>query len=401
MPHLPVLIIGSGLGGLTLAQGLSKHSIPFRVFERDAAQEQRLQGYRIRIHSDGIDALRTCLSEEVMRRFEETCAVHEKPGGRVDARTGEVMGPLTRGQAANSGAPRPDPGMVSLPADRRVMRSALLTNLEHLVSYGKDFTHYTVSSSSVTAHFADGTTAQGSLLVGADGIQSRVATQLIVGKAEPLDLARMIFGKTTLTQEVESTLLSPLRNGIAMAMDRNDMETRGQLSLFVESMRFTHPGAPPDYVYWVLLGERSFFGTDDRAILSSSCYAAAQMAIRATSDWHPGIRVILEAQEPTQTSALRLTSSDPEGVVNWPTERRVTLLGDSVHCMAPTGGSGANTALRDAALLVSVLSRGSEEAGWDKEVVAEYEAGMREAAGKAVAMSYAAASQAFGIRLPK
>jgi len=42
-----VIIIGGGLGGLTLAQGLKKHGISCAVYEKDMPRTDRLQGYRI------------------------------------------------------------------------------------------------------------------------------------------------------------------------------------------------------------------------------------------------------------------------------------------------------------------------------------------------------------------
>jgi 2-polyprenyl-6-methoxyphenol hydroxylase-like FAD-dependent oxidoreductase len=44
-PH--VLILGAGLGGLTLAQTLRKRGITFEVFERDASIDARFQGWAI------------------------------------------------------------------------------------------------------------------------------------------------------------------------------------------------------------------------------------------------------------------------------------------------------------------------------------------------------------------
>lgn len=45
-----VLIVGGGLGGLTLAQSLRKQGISYEVFERDADKDARAQGWAIAIH---------------------------------------------------------------------------------------------------------------------------------------------------------------------------------------------------------------------------------------------------------------------------------------------------------------------------------------------------------------
>lgn len=50
----PVLIIGGGLAGLTLANILKHHGIPYQVFERDHCPTARDQGWSI--------GLRFCLA---------------------------------------------------------------------------------------------------------------------------------------------------------------------------------------------------------------------------------------------------------------------------------------------------------------------------------------------------
>jgi 2-polyprenyl-6-methoxyphenol hydroxylase-like FAD-dependent oxidoreductase len=47
-PH--VLILGAGLGGLTLAQALRKKGISFEVFEKDKGLHARFQGWAIGLH---------------------------------------------------------------------------------------------------------------------------------------------------------------------------------------------------------------------------------------------------------------------------------------------------------------------------------------------------------------
>jgi len=47
-PH--VLIVGAGIGGLTLAQCLRKHGISYDIFERVASPDARGAGYAIGLY---------------------------------------------------------------------------------------------------------------------------------------------------------------------------------------------------------------------------------------------------------------------------------------------------------------------------------------------------------------
>jgi len=64
---LQVLIIGGGIGGLTLAQGLKKSGVSVAVYERDRTTTDRVQGYRVHINPAGSLALHECLRRNCSR----------------------------------------------------------------------------------------------------------------------------------------------------------------------------------------------------------------------------------------------------------------------------------------------------------------------------------------------
>jgi 2-polyprenyl-6-methoxyphenol hydroxylase-like FAD-dependent oxidoreductase len=77
-----------------------------------------------------------------------------------------------------------------------------------------------------------------------------------------------------------------------------------------------------------------------------------QLARQLTRGWHPNLRQLIDLTDLTTVQSINIRTSVP--VAPWESSN-VTLLGDAIHTMTPGRGAGANTALRDAALLCQTL----------------------------------------------
>ena len=250
---------------------------------------------------------------------------------------------------------------------------------------------------SVTAHFSNGTSAKGSLLVGADGIRSKVAAQLIGHPAQPRDLGmRLVYGKTLLTPEVEEVLHPSLQKGVSFAVDTTASGHR--LLVVCECMRFAHDETPANYMFWCIAGRKEAFEREDTDLLGLSGIQAAELAVELTKDWDPRIRIVTDKQSVDETAVLRMSSSDPDGTATWPTDPRVSVLGDAIHCMPPTGGQGANSAMYDAALLGKILAESGEDGatGWSGGTISKYEKAMRYNIGDIVGLACIGAEYVIG-----
>jgi 2-polyprenyl-6-methoxyphenol hydroxylase-like FAD-dependent oxidoreductase len=83
-----------------------------------------------------------------------------------------------------------------------------------------------------------------------------------------------------------------------------------------------------------------------------------QQAVLSRIDgWHPDLQALIEHADPDNSTLLSIRVVEPRE--RW-APGPVTLLGDAIHATSPTGGNGANTALRDADLLRRCLIEAAE-----------------------------------------
>src|SRR5437867_1184080 len=75
--------------------------------------------------------------------------------------------------------------------------------------------------------------------------------------------------------------------------------------------------------------------------------ALLQFAKEQAREFHVALRQMVDASEPGETLLVPLRMTPVKG---W-SSNSLTLMGDAVHLMPPTGSHGGNNALRDAALL--------------------------------------------------
>jgi 2-polyprenyl-6-methoxyphenol hydroxylase-like FAD-dependent oxidoreductase len=169
---LRVNIIGGGIGGLCLAQGLRKAGIAVTVYEQGPrrADPHWLQGYQIHVNPSGSRALQHCLSSP---HWETLIAASCVPNAGFQVLTEQM-------QEIAFVEPEMMDGMSHVPIVRTTLRELLLEGLDDVVNFGKEFTHYEQSpNGKVTAFFRDGTSVAADVLVGADGTGSKVRKQYL------------------------------------------------------------------------------------------------------------------------------------------------------------------------------------------------------------------------------
>lgn len=356
-----VVIIGAGLGGLCLAQGLRKNGISVAVYEKDASPFSRSQGYCIRIDQTGRHALQACLPPHRYLAFERTCAGSASGPNAGVAGVNTVNGRLETlaGKWVDSWRDGRHGETPDLRADRQTMRRVLLDGLQDCVHFGKQFLHYEErDDGKVLAHFVNGASVTADVLVAADGIHSAVAAQRFP-HLKTIDSGNVcIYGKTPLTDQSRMAVASSLQTGTTVIFEK-------ELTGVVDAMRFD-PSAcgkdhtpPDDYLYWALVGDQQRFGLDKESDLRLSPENLGKLIDNVTAHWKPSLKVLYQLSDPGMRTVVAIrTAPIPTA---WEASR-VTALGDAIHAMSPAGGLGANTALNDAAMLSQVLLEAGNEA---------------------------------------
>jgi 2-polyprenyl-6-methoxyphenol hydroxylase-like FAD-dependent oxidoreductase len=379
-PH--VIVIGGGIGGLCLAQGLRGAGVSVAVYERDLAPASRWEGYRLHINPAGARSLAACLPERLWQAFLASAG----PGGDFGFLT-EKLTELLVVEESVMYATAGDPRERHYAADRATLRRLLRTGLDDVLRFGAEFVRYEhAPCGRVEAIFADGSRATGDLLVGADGAASRVRGQYLP-HARGVDVGAVgIAHRTWLTDESRKWLPERLRTGMNLIMADQPcflftsvfQPASGAAAALADAEVTTPPAAPEPagrdrpYVLGALVADPSHLPAD---LLSMDGDALRDVVEAALSGWHPVLRRLLAESDPGSRAVVSFHASEP--VDPWPATN-VTLLGDAAHTMPAVGGLGGNTALRDArslSLALAEVARGEREL---HAAVAVFEERMRE-----------------------
>ncbi|CAF3138146.1 unnamed protein product [Rotaria socialis] len=327
-----ILIVGGGLGGLALAQLLQQElssSIKIIVFERDAGEDVRDQGYFITLHHMGIDVLKRISTVEDAFSHPSTIS-YSQYQLKVADKSMKTTLEWTSSELKV--------------IDRAILRRSLLKNID--VQWNKRFVSYTILDDGVEVHFEDGSTAHGTLLVGCDGAKSLVRTQLIP------DLQRNYAGVVNVAGTVEQNeellnIKQLISNSLVQVLG-----DEGHGLFLISTGRFW---------FWSLSWPNK--NRTDADISQTQLLDK----VRKHFNHEEFIRLI-EMSSSIHLSPLAIYSFPPSKINPFQNNPRVTLLGDAAHLMTPNRGMGANTAFADALDLANVIS-----VGHTKSSLAEYE----------------------------
>lgn len=389
--NLHVLVIGGGVGGLCLANGLRQSGVSVAVYERTSSDaEWKQPGYRIHISPHGARALHACLAP---RQWDDFVATSGSPSAGFTF-LDEKLRDLLRFPRTMVTGVEPNPITSHHSVSRIMLRRVLLNGLDGVVHMGKEFVKYEqAADGKVTAHFADGTTATGDVLIGADGTHSRVRQQYLP-QAHRADLGILaIAGKLPLTDENKAWVPEQLTGSVTNIMPPRDafMFTavwEGDKQLLATSDAVASqqlPDTTQDYLFWVYAARESAYRTKP----TGDGPALQDIALSMTSRWHPKLRRLIGDTDPATIALVVIRAMDT--VEPWPASN-ITVLGDAIHNMTPMAGIGANTALQDAALLREKLAGPGPESV--AAAIGEYENAMRDYGFAAVRLSVSNAHQA-------
>jgi len=377
---LRVAVAGGGLGGLCLAQGLLKAGADVTVYERDEHLAARRQGYRLHVDARAGLALEQCLPPESFAVFQATCGDASRRLTVMSERM-RVLSDQRREDPADPYAA----ATLSTSVNRQTLREVLATGLDGRLVWGCELTRYEAGRDGVRLHFADGRQADADLLVGADGVNSAVRGQYLPAAAAVDTGKRCIYGKTPLRAGVLDRLPSAMRQGFTAVVG-------GQAGMATGLVRFRQrpeqaaPGLSPaeDYLMWAVAADGRHFGVPDDRLTAMAPAELHVLSAQLIRTWHPDLRALHAQAAVDETFLVRIRTSRP--VPPWPPSR-VTVLGDAIHAMSPARGSGANTALQDAALLCRTLTGKTASDPGLLTAVGDYEQRIRDYGYAAVAAS--------------
>jgi 2-polyprenyl-6-methoxyphenol hydroxylase-like FAD-dependent oxidoreductase len=315
---LKVVVVGAGIGGLTAAVALRRVGFDVTVYER--AAELREVGAGISLWANALRALDHLGAGDAVRAVCQPMVRSE-----VRVRAGHAVAVRYRAEDFERKSPaRPFVGM----CHRADLVGALAGRLPpEVVRFGHTFTGFDDTGRRVRASFANGHADEADVLVGADGLNSRVRAGL-VGEQPPR------FSGYTCWRGI-----CP-RPAALQPGDAGEWWGRGT--------RFGITTLPRDRVYWYASANapQGQTAADEKAAVAERF-----------AGWADPVPELIASTPPA--AVLRNDIMDRPPARPW-TRGRVVLLGDAAHPTTPNFGQGGCQAIEDGVVLARHLGRATD-----------------------------------------
>ena len=321
MQKYRILIAGAGIGGLSAASCLMKAGHQVEIHEQ--APQLAEVGAGIQVSANAMHVLRHLGLEEAIT------AVGVRPEAYVFRLhdTGEVIQRFSLSQEELHGAPYTQLHR----ADLHDLLAARAREFDpNVVRLNRRVTGFSESADGVELRFADGSSARGDLLIGADGLKSVVRAQMF-GAAPATYTGDAAWRAVVPTERLPKNLLEQVMS-VFMGPD-------GHVVCY-----YLRDGTLLNFV--------GIVETDEVSEESWTIKLPWEELKAQYRGWHPALQTVIDAADKDQCYRWSLFNRRP--IREWST-RRVTLLGDAAHPTLPYLAQGAAMAIEDGAVLTRAL----------------------------------------------
>ncbi|KAF5662934.1 hypothetical protein FCIRC_11371 [Fusarium circinatum] len=377
MASLKVVIVGGGLAGACLANGLINKAdgqIDVTVFERDEAGSER-GGYQIRLGSHALIGFKACLTEE---QYKNLLLCFGKSGGVVSSAPCIFSPSDLKVLIDLSKAPIYEK---SAPIARTRLRNFLQKPLQEndCIQFGKKYVRFEVlegkvaGQSSIRVYFSDDTHHDCDVLISAEGSGSLINKQIGLNNitTEVTPGHGGYLGKCHLPWSVQQTLPRQL-------LEKGTIYTGNSKAMVFAAVYLPEALSSSKADHTDILKPKNY-DEDEASLFLGMAWTTGPEAAElpqvkdkkglmkkklTEAGFHPDFHKLVDAvdDEAIMTTPWRYAKNDTP--IDWRrhllsksennsdssiANPRVWLIGDSIHPMLPSRGMGANNAIHDTA----------------------------------------------------
>jgi 2-polyprenyl-6-methoxyphenol hydroxylase-like FAD-dependent oxidoreductase len=317
-----VLIVGGGIAGQALALFLKKAGMTSAVYEARGPSHGIGGGLGLAPNGMNVLAALECAEALKARSSAAPVSYFRDERGRLLARLD------------NGGTRYGEPLIAAMRSDLYAVLTDAIRGQAIPLTYNKALARIETRADAVVAHFSDGSTARGDLLVGADGVHSRTRREIMPNAPEPEFVGITGIGGTVALADMPE---------LAPEQSRSFTFTFGP-----QGFAGFSGGRLGEEMWWANLPREKPYSETELAALSSDVLRRMLLG-RFAGYYEPIPSLIARTHD-----IIALNIFDIQSLPSWHANR-VMLIGDAAHAVSPNSGQGASLALEDAMYLAKLL----------------------------------------------